>query len=205
LVVPAVEHLEKLGGRILVAELVKLLDGHCQRRIGLDLLRLLRLSADFLGLAGVGLRRRGRRILRLLLFRLWLFLRAAAGALLLLLLLLLVLLGLLLRLLLGRRLGGLLEQFLKVIAEPAPIGRLRIELFTGVDPRLGVAHRTGRHRLPGTQQPPSPRDSLLRQGGEVAGGELRLRGEAFDETAERRGVGRGVLSGETGNLKPETG
>jgi len=34
-VVPAVEHLEKLGGRILISELVELLDGQRKRRVGL--------------------------------------------------------------------------------------------------------------------------------------------------------------------------
>ena len=146
--------------------------------------------------------------MRLLLFGRLLFLRAAGVLLLrLLLLLLLVLLGLWLRLLLllGRRLGGLLEQLLQVIAEPAPVGGLHLELFPEVDPCEGVVHRTGRHRLLGALQPLSPRDGFPRQRGVIAGGELRLRGETFDKVAQRRGVGRGVLGGETGNRKPETG
>jgi hypothetical protein len=51
----AVEHLEKLGRRILITELVKLLDGQHKRRIGLGSRLLSRLAADLLSLASVGL------------------------------------------------------------------------------------------------------------------------------------------------------
>ena len=102
--------------------------------------------------------------------------------------------------------GGFLSNSSRLIPEPRPVGGLTGQLFSGVDSGQRIVHRSRHHRLARHScSRGSPSDRLLRQRGVIAGGERRLRRQLFDELAERRRVGRGVLGGETGCRKPESG